>query len=252
MTLISVVIPSWNDAIMLRRCLAALAVQTRPADEIVVVDNGCTDDTAAVAVAAGARVVVEPRRGVWPATIAGFDASRGDVIARLDADSVPPPDWLERVEALLSASGGVCAVTGPGDFYGGNRVTRWVGDHVYIPGYFWFIGTLLGHPPLFGSNLALSRPLWTQLRPHVDPTRERIHDDLQLSFLLQPGTTVVYDRTLRVGVSARPFASWRGLARRVGWAGLGLWDNRGTIRGSRRRFSRRRPIGVRRARAGRD
>lgn len=248
MTLISVVVPSWNDATMLRRCLAALAVQTRQADEVVVVDNGSTDDTAAVAAAAGALVVVEPRRGVWPATIAGFDAAQGEIIARLDADSVPPPDWLARVEAMLTASGGLTAVTGPGDFYGGNRVTRWVGEHVYIAGYFWFVGLLLGHPPLFGSNFALRRPLWTRLRPRIDPTLERIHDDLQLSFLLDPGTTVVYDRTLRVGISARPFSSLRGLARRVGWAGLGIWHNRAAIRA----FSRRGRMNGRRARAGRD
>ncbi len=248
MTLISVVVPSWNDAAMLRRCLAALDVQTRPADEIVVVDNGSTDDTAAVAVAAGARVVVEPRRGVWPATIAGFDAAQGEIIARLDADSVPPPDWIERVEELLAASGDLSAVTGPGDFYGGNPFTRWVGEHVYIAGYFWFIGGLLGHPPLFGSNLALRRALWTALRPRLDPTLKRIHDDLQLSFLLEPDMTVVYDRTLRVGVSARPFSSLRGLGRRLGWAGIGIWRNRAAIRP----VSRREPTSGRRVRADRD
>ncbi|GAA3746675.1 C50 carotenoid glucosyltransferase CrtX [Leifsonia bigeumensis] len=236
MTLVSVVVPSWNDAVMLRVCLAALAAQSRPADEIIVVDNGSTDDTAAVARDAGATVVTEPRRGVWPATIAGFDAASGEIIARLDADSVPPPDWLARVEATLTASGAPhesgtpSAVTGPGGFYGGNRFTRWVGEHVYIAGYFWFVGLLLGHPPLFGSNFALRRTVWTSLRPHLDPALERIHDDLQLSFLLEPDVAVAYDPALRVGVSARPFSSLRGLGRRVGWAALGLWHNRGRTR----------------------
>ena len=171
---------------------------------------------------------------------------------RLKEKPVPPPDWLERVEALLTASGNGSAVTGPGDFYGGNRFTRWVGEHVYIAGYFWFIGALLGHPPLFGSNFALWRPVWSRLRPRLDPTQERVHDDLQLSFLLEPGTTVVYDKTLRVGISARPFSSLRGLVRRVAWAGLGLWNNRGIIRGSRRRFTQGRTRSARTTRACRD
>jgi glycosyltransferase involved in cell wall biosynthesis len=247
MTVISVVVPSWNDAIMLRACLAALAAQTRRADEIIVVDNDSSDDTAAVARAAGATVVLETRRGVWPATVAGFDAASGDIVARLDADSVPPPDWLARVETALmtpAAPGAAVpsAVTGPGDFYGGNRLTRWIGENLYIAGYFWFIGWLLAHPPLFGSNLAMRRELWAQLRPRIDPELPRVHDDLEISFLLEPGTGIRYDRTLRVGVSARPFNSMRGLGRRVGWAGIGLWRNRRRTRwftGWGRRSARR-------------
>ena len=52
MATISVVIPTRNDADMLAVCLAALAGQTRPADEIVVVDNASTDNTAEVCAAA--------------------------------------------------------------------------------------------------------------------------------------------------------------------------------------------------------
>ncbi|MDP3207929.1 MAG: glycosyltransferase, partial [Rhodoglobus sp.] len=74
MSRISVVIPARNDSVMLAACLRALADQTRPADEIIVVDNGSTDDTAAVAVAAGVRVIQESLWGIFPATAAGFDA----------------------------------------------------------------------------------------------------------------------------------------------------------------------------------
>lgn len=248
MTSISVVIPSFNDAVMLRTCLLALAAQTRQADEVVVVDNGSTDDTAAVAEAAGARVVSEPLRGVWPATVAGFDAAVGAIVARIDADSVPPPDWLERVEAILDAAPPLSAVTGPGDFYGANRLVCWIGENIYIGGYFWFVGWLLGHPPLFGSNFAMHSAIWTFLRPELDPTQPRVHDDLHLSYRLTPDMTVIYEKSLRVGVSARPFSSVRGLSRRLGWAGLGLWQNRGW----RRRFETSRGGRLpRRARSGR-
>ncbi|HQG71141.1 MAG TPA: glycosyltransferase family A protein, partial [Rhodoglobus sp.] len=118
MTRVSVVIPALNDSPMLANCLRALAAQTRLADEIIVVDNGSTDDTAAVALAAGALVIEEPLRGIFPATAAGFDAATGDLLARLDADSVPPADWLQRVVTAFEDDPDLAALSGPGDFYG--------------------------------------------------------------------------------------------------------------------------------------
>ena len=243
MTRVSVVIPAFNDSGMLGRCLQALARQSRAADEIVVVDNGSTDDTAAVARAAGARVVVEPRRGIFPASAAGFDAAGGEIIARLDADSVPPVDWVERVVAEFEASPSLSFLSGPGDFYGASAAVHWLAETLYIGGYVWFVGLLLGHPPLFGSNLAMRATAWHRLRGSVHRDLREIHDDLDLAIHVEPDMVVAFDRTLRVGVSARPFASFGGFARRIDWAfgTLGLnWRERSLLdrRAERRAWQR--------------
>ena len=217
MATISVVIPVFNDAPMLRVCLEALAAQSRPADEIIVVDNDSTDDTAEVGAAGGARVISEQVSGIFPAAAAGYDAARGDIIARLDADSVPPTDWLERIETVLADTDGLTAITGPGDFYGSNRFVHWVARTIYIGGMFVFVGAMLGHPPLFGSNFAMPARVWHRVRNRVNRSVPRIHDDLDLSYHLEPDMSVIYDRTLRVAVSARPFDSWSALGRRLSW-----------------------------------
>lgn len=238
MTRVTVVIPALNDATMLHRCLTALAGQTRVPDEIVVVDNGSTDDTAAVARGFGAVVVPEPIRGIGPASARGYDTATGDIFARLDADSLPPADWIERVVAHFDAKPELSALTGPGEFYGSTRRVHWAAEHLYIGGYLWFVGMLLGHAPLFGSNLALRRETWMRVRGTVHRTMRQVHDDLDLAYAIQPDMQVEWDPTLTVGVSARPFASASGFWRRIRWAfgTLALdWESPIARRSARRR-----------------
>ncbi len=248
---ISVIVPCLDDAGFLDACLDALAVQSRPADEIIVVDNGSTDTTIDVARSHGARIVEEPMRGVWPATAAGFDAASGAVLARLDADSIPAPDWLAQVERRMSWPDRPTVVTGTGVFYGGTPVRRWIGRRLYLPAYFTFVGAILGHPPVFGSNYAIRREAWRSLRTLVHRTRADLHDDLDLSWWLQPGMSVVRDPSLIVAISARPLDTLRGLSRRVVMGLRTLAVDRRAWPPMRRRAARRRG-GLDRANRGRE
>jgi len=212
---VSVVIPSRNDAAMLKTCLMLLSRQSRPADEIIVVDNSSTDDTADICSAAGVRRILVDVQGIPATAAAGFDAAAGEIIARLDTDSRPPPDWLERVETILLASGPMAAVTGPAYFYAANPLVRWAGRHLFLGGYFVFIGLLIGHPPVFGSNFALRRAVWQGIRGTVVRDNADVHDDFDISYRLRPEMTVIYEPTLQVGISARPFANWPSMRRRL-------------------------------------
>ncbi|WP_238993258.1 glycosyltransferase family 2 protein [Nocardioides caldifontis] len=228
---VSVVIPVKDDAAMLRRCLEALGRQTVTPLEVVVVDNGSTDESAAVARAHGARVVEEPRPGIPAAASTGYDAARGDVIARCDADSVPPADWVARVAAGIDA--GADAVTGSGTFYDLPPVVRRVMTWLYLGTYFATVHLALGHPALWGSNMAMRRQVWLEVRQLVHRDDPELHDDIDLAFVLGPRRRIRHDRRLRVGVSARCLRGRAQLGRRmrravntlrVGWAAQPPWE----------------------------
>jgi len=217
MTFVSVVIPARNDAAMLADCLDALALQTRPADEIVVVDNGSSDATAAIAAAAGARVVTEPIPGIPRASSAGYDAALGDLVARIDADSICPPGWLAQAVTAFEKDPQLSVLTGTGEFYGSSALVHWIGRRIYLGGMYVFVTAYLSHPPIFGSNFMMRREVWTELKDEVHRTERNIHDDLDLSLHLRPWMQVEYDRHLVVAISARPFESWTSLKRRLSW-----------------------------------
>jgi glycosyltransferase involved in cell wall biosynthesis len=89
---VSLIIPALNEAECLGPLLAELPPET--VHELIVVDNGSTDATAAVARRAGALVVSEPRRGYGYACAAGVAAATGDVLAFMDGDGSFVPEEL--------------------------------------------------------------------------------------------------------------------------------------------------------------
>lgn len=109
----SVVICTRDRAADLARCLASLPQQTRPPDQVVVVDNASADGgrTREVALAAGVDYVREDRPGLDIARNRGVAAATGDIVAFTDDDVRLHPRWLERITAALDDDQ-VLAVTG--------------------------------------------------------------------------------------------------------------------------------------------
>jgi cellulose synthase/poly-beta-1,6-N-acetylglucosamine synthase-like glycosyltransferase len=155
--------------------------------------------------------------GIWPASAAGYDAVTEDVIARLDADSVPARDWVERAVGHFAVIDSPDFLTGRGRFYGNRKLVNFLGDHLYLGGMYVWVTPYLGHAPLFGSCMAMRRDAWTQVRTRVHRDRVDLHDDLDLSFQVRPWMTVARDDDWVVGVSARPFDTWGALGRRLQW-----------------------------------
>ncbi len=111
---ISVVIPCHNAAPFLRATIESILQQTRPATEVIVVDDGSTDDSARIAASFGppVRVIRQENRGESAARNRGIEAATGDWVAFLDADDLWLPTKLERqAEVIRAAPADVVCVT---------------------------------------------------------------------------------------------------------------------------------------------
>ncbi len=113
---LSVIVPVYNGADFLRSSLPALRASTYPDFEMIVVDDGSTDASAAVARDAGATLLTMPQRG-GPARARNHAArtAGGDVLVFIDADVCVHPDTLERIAAHLDANPEAVAVMGSYD-----------------------------------------------------------------------------------------------------------------------------------------
>ena len=104
---VSVVIPAHNEEPTIGGVVSALKGPS-VVDEIIVIDNCSTDDTTAVAAAAGAQVIHVPELGYGRAMKAAVAAARNGLIFKLDGDMRnPTPDWLERHLSCLKSDVGL-------------------------------------------------------------------------------------------------------------------------------------------------
>lgn len=157
---ITAIVCAYNEARHLPACLHSLLAQTRPPDEILVINNASTDNTGEVARAIpGVRVVDEPVKGLVVARETARGIARGEVLAYVDADCRAPLRWLERVEAQLLTSPYLVGVTGPYRFYDwdlSGRILIRLYDILIAPATHVFVHHALGLGAiLYGGNFAV-------------------------------------------------------------------------------------------------
>jgi GT2 family glycosyltransferase len=110
---VSVVVCTYNGGGTLPQCLRSLSALDYPDYEVIVVDDGSTDDTPAIlACFPSVRVIRQPNRGLSAARNVGLQAATGSVVAYTDSDCFADPDWLTHLVYQMQHSG-AAAIGGP-------------------------------------------------------------------------------------------------------------------------------------------
>ncbi|MFG0252597.1 MAG: glycosyltransferase [Phycisphaerales bacterium JB038] len=98
------VVCCYNSAATLEDCLEGLGDLAYPAYEVIVVDDGSTDGTSTIAERHDVRLIRTENRGLSRARNTGIEAARGEIVAFIDSDARPDPDWLTHLALALESS----------------------------------------------------------------------------------------------------------------------------------------------------
>jgi glycosyltransferase involved in cell wall biosynthesis len=178
----SVVVCTYNGRRTIRRCLEALVRLEYPDLELIVVDDGSTDDTARIAAEYPVRLIRTTNQGLSAARNTGWRAARGPIVAYTDDDAYPDPHWLQYLARTL-VSGGHAGVGGPNlPVPGDGLVAECVAHSPGGPTHVLLTDSIAEHIP--GCNMAFWRSALEEVGG-FDPRFRIAGDDVDVCWRLQ-------------------------------------------------------------------
>ncbi len=181
---LSLIIPVYNEERHIERCLEAISRQTIRPHEVIVVDNKCSDRTVELAKKFDfVRVVAEPKQGRAWARARGFNSATGDILGRIDADSIIDRDWVERVLGHFEADANLSGLTGLARTSSLPFTTR-LKSTFWARVYYGFVNGLFRVQTMWGATMAVRRSDWLAARDKLADFDENRHEDQELSLVL--------------------------------------------------------------------
>lgn len=190
---VSIIIPAYNEEMYIGRCLESIALQIEKPDEVIVVDNNCTDKTVEIAEKFGATIIKEKKQGMIYARNAGFNSAKYEILGRIDSDTILPDDWISKVKENFKNQN-VVALSGP-IFFGTKK------SYLASIVLFKTLSFFLMHNALFGPNIALRKSAWDKIKKDVCLEDKKVHEDIDLAIHIFKEGKIKFDRTLIVEAS---------------------------------------------------
>jgi glycosyltransferase involved in cell wall biosynthesis len=207
--LISVIVCSYNGAATIGECLDGLDRLRYDNYEVIVVNDGSTDATADIARSHGVKLIETPNEGLARARNTGLAAARGEIVAYIDDDARPDPDWLTFI-ADAFARGDWSAIGGPNvPWPGAGEVAQCVANAPGGPTHVLVSDREAEHIP--GCNMAFRRAVLESVKG-FDPRYRAAGDDVDICWRLteaghrigfHPGAGVCHHRRRSIGAYFR-------------------------------------------------
>ncbi|OGK64583.1 hypothetical protein A2313_04075 [Candidatus Roizmanbacteria bacterium RIFOXYB2_FULL_41_10] len=198
---VSVVVPVYNEEAIIDKCLKAIFAQSEPADEVILVDNNCTDNSMKIAKKYPVRIIKEKQQGISYARNKGFDIAKYEIITRTDSDTIVPRHWLKNIRQVMKAHPQYLAAAGPISYYDlpFNSLASWYHQNLY----YYVLRAIHGYHLLHGSNMVVRKSIWQKVKNKVNMDNSQVHEDIDLSIRIAKLGQIGYSRQLATKTSGR-------------------------------------------------
>jgi glycosyltransferase involved in cell wall biosynthesis len=195
MAMVSIIIPTYNHSKLLKECVKSLLAQTYSDLEIIIVDDGSTDDTSE-----SIRTITDkhprvkyysrPHLGICAARNFGLDNANGELIGFFDSDDLWPPDYIETMVKALKAKPDFGAAYSRSMRYSDGEICGQYGAVANPPSGCITADLFTGKPFILPSSVIFRKNVWNELR--WDEAISRIAEDLDVFLRISMRTKFIY------------------------------------------------------------
>ena len=204
-TSISIIIPAYNEERHIAACLDAISAQTQMPEEVILVDNNCSDNTVKIAEKYSfVKILKEKKQGRAHARNAGFNAAKSDILGRIDADSVLESEWVNKVKSIFE-NDNISVITG-GAYTDLVPYTNRFKTTSFLNAYHKNELMLTGWYSVWGANCALRKSSWKLVENKLALDDTHAHEDQDIGFnLMSEGFKIHYIEDLMITTSGQSY-----------------------------------------------
>ncbi|MGB9883366.1 MAG: glycosyltransferase family 2 protein [Microgenomates group bacterium] len=201
---ISIIIPVYNEEKYIEKALNSLVCQEERADEIIVVDNNCTDKTIEIVKKfknkLPLKIIKEKIQGITPARNKGFNNANGNILVKFDADGQLPKNWIKKVKNIFKKDKKIVAYSNHFYLYDMRFFNRCLLPSIL---YQFFFKILSGYGVLLGPAFAIRRNVWEKIKNEICLDDKKVHEDIDITIHISPFGKIYIDKELIINVSSR-------------------------------------------------